>query len=51
MNYDVVVVDGSDESTASTAATFETFGCGTRLRLHVDVPRGTKPARRDAYTA
>jgi len=49
-NYDVEVAIGSDESTASTRAVAETFGRVTRLGMHVDVPRVTRPARRDPYT-
>ena len=48
-HYDASIADGSEESTASTRATLETFECVMRLRLHVDVPRGIRPARRDAY--
>ena len=47
----MAVTDGSDESTTSTRVTFETFGRITRLGLHVDILGGTRPARRDVYTA
>ena len=49
-NYDAAVAYGSDESTASTRVTLETFGRVTRLGLQVDVPRVTRPTRRDSYT-
>ena len=50
-NYETAIADGSDESTASTRACLETFGRVTRLRMHTNVPRGSRHARRDAYTA
>jgi len=45
-----VVADGSDESIASTRAVAETFGRVTRLGMHVDVLRVSRPGRRDPYT-
>ena len=50
-HYDAAIANGSDKSTASTRATLETYERMTKLRLHVDVPRDTKPTRRDACTA
>ena len=47
----MAVADSSDESTTSTRATFKIFGRVTRFGLHVNVLRGTRPARRDTYTA
>ena len=49
-NYDAAVADGSDESTASTRAVAETFGRVSRLGMHVDVLRVTRPGMRDPYT-
>ena len=45
-----MVTDGSDESTTSTRAVAETFGRVTRLGMHVDFPRVTRPNRRNPYT-
>ena len=50
-HYDAVITDGSDESIASARVTLKIFEHVRRLGLHVDVPRGTRPSRRDAYTA
>ena len=41
-----MIADGSGKSIASTRTTLET----TILRLHVDILRGTNPARRDALS-
>ena len=49
-NYYAAVADGSDESTTSTRAVAETFGRVIRLGMHMDVPRVTRPGRRDPYT-
>ena len=51
MHYDATIANGSDESTTSTRVTFEIFGRVTRFGLHVDALRGTRPAKRDTYTA
>jgi len=48
-NYEAALTNCSDESTASTRASLETFGRLTRLGMQA--PRGTRPAKKNAYSS